>query len=134
MNIFTSNFLRGFKHILPLLVCILLLGPVPAASADPLACNKRPAKPQIETLFQNQVVDRRRVALGWKTTDCATRYHIEVRQGTTWGRPQDANYDLTDTRYRTRRLERGRTYWWHVEACNQHGCKVSKWASFSIVK
>ena len=97
-----------------------------------MAEDEKPAKPRMQMPNQNAQLETRRVNLGWKSTDCATRYQIEVRQDTIWGRPWDANYNLTDNRYRTRKLERGYTYWWHVEACNPYGCKKSKWGSFSV--
>lgn len=126
--------LHFFQKFVVLIVTGLVLAPgiISVPTVNAMACNKRPAKPEIATPGSSAYLHTRRVELGWKSADCATHYQVEVRQGKTWGRPWDANYGLTETSYRTRKLEAGQTYWWHVEACNSHGCKSSRWISFVI--
>lgn len=134
MEATTSSFLGKIKYVFLAFGLVLALGIMPAPAVNAMACNKKPAKPVIQTPGPSAYLNTRKVDLGWKSADCATRYQVEVRQGTTWGRPWDANYNLTTTAYRTRKLEAGRTYWWHVEACNPHGCKASGWVNFAITQ
>jgi hypothetical protein len=111
-------------------IFLLSVSFVPAANA---ACNGIPKKPKLRTP-QAAIINARKADLKWEAADCANHYNIEVRKGTTWGRPADADYGMEATSYRTRRLEKGETYWWHIEACNRHGCKVSRWGSFVLTK
>jgi hypothetical protein len=102
----------------------------PTASA---ACNSIPKKPKLVTP-QAAIINARKADLKWEKADCANHYNIEIRKGNSWGRPVDARYAIEKTDYRSRRLETGQTYYWHIEACNVHGCKASRWGTFSLAK
>ncbi len=114
-------------------VVVLFMVSLSVAPTANAACNGIPKKPKLLTP-QSAIINGRKAELKWAIADCATHYNIEIRKGNSWGRPVDAKYQLDKTDYRSRRLEVGASYWWHIEACNAHGCKPSRWGVFTLVK
>lgn len=115
-------------------LCLGILFPLTLDEPAAAACNASPARPKLEVPREGTAVNERRVYLEWKSVECATRYSVEVRKGSKHGRPLDAAYDLTKSKYTTRRLDKGSEYWWTVKACNDYGCKTSGWGIFRIRK
>lgn len=73
------------------------------------------------------------VTLKWNTAACATAYEIVIRRGKPDGRIVEEAKGLTVTQFKTIPLAAGKTYYWHVRACN--GVVCGKWSarqSFSL--
>lgn len=90
-----------------------------------------PAKPKLISPADGSVVSTRRATLEWSTPDGATSYTVVVRVGTNKGEPLQLKEGVTKNTLKTKKLEDGQTYFWRVSACNESGCKASRWRSFS---
>ncbi len=103
----------------------------PALSA-PLALSACKA-PQLASRPNGWVSDRRRVILDWADPACAPSFEIVVKQGSTTGRTVESAKGLTISKYTTKALAVGKTYYWHVRACNAKGCSPwSGWWKFTV--
>jgi len=54
------------------------------------------------------------------------------REGNKTGRLVERVGELDQTEYRTKRLERGKTYFWRVISCAAGACRRSPWSFFRI--
>jgi DNA-binding beta-propeller fold protein YncE len=73
------------------------------------------------------------VALDWTDTPSVTRYEIVVKQGSTTGTTVASSKSLTLSKFTTRPLTPGKTYYWRVRACTAKGCNAwTKWWRFVV--
>ncbi len=89
-----------------------------------------PDKPRAVSPTGGSTVTTRRATLTWNAAARADTYNIIVNKDSKKGEPLQARNGLTETQLETKKLENGRTYFWRIQACNQAGCKWSRWASF----
>lgn len=122
-----------YRGLVVLCVGILLPWAIQQPVAE-AACDAAPARPSLQVPPKGDSLSERRVKLAWKPVRCATHYSVEIRKGAKDGRPLDAGYDLPKPKYTTRRLDTGTSYYWTVDACNDHGCTTSRWGNFYLSK
>lgn len=89
-------------------------------------------KPMLNTPEDSSSLQIRRVTLTWSASLCNVKYQIIVRQASKRGERVDGAKNLRDTEFKTKKLERGATYFWRVRACTDGQCRRSAWQSFTI--
>lgn len=103
-------------------------------ATSPPPCSSKPNAPVLLSpvdLWQNQA---RRVLLDWNDVSCADFYKVQVRLKFTNGVKVDGA-KVTESKYKTIKLARHKTYHWRVKACNPpYGCAKSPWRAFSIAE
>ncbi|MBI4670877.1 MAG: YncE family protein [Chloroflexi bacterium] len=104
----------------------------PALHANAQAC---PA-PRLASWPHGATIPYRRVTLDWADPACATRYEIQIRQGSSKGKSVEAKTNVPFSQYTTgKMLKPGKSYVWHVRACGATGCsKWSGWWKFTVDK
>ncbi len=103
----------------------------PRATATP--CSVRPNVPVLLSPAAGATVNVRNVPLDWNDAACARRYQVVVHVGSTSGAIVEINSSLTTSNYTTKSLTPGKTYFWHVHACNPVGCSnYSAWRKFIV--
>lgn len=75
--------------------------------------------------------DKTRIRLAWQEQTCAQRYNLALGEKPIRGK-KILRENVTATHYRTPELEAGKTYYWHVRACNVRCSHWSEWRSFTI--
>ncbi len=75
---------------------------------------------------------KRRVKLQWAPSLCKVKYRVQVRADSKKGTSAQTAKNLETTFFKTKKLERGRTYSWRVTACVIGICKHSGWSSVRI--
>lgn len=90
----------------------------------PLAATESPAA--------GSGVQTRRVILSWTAPACVSSWQVILREGSKRGMLVERVNDLAQPEYRTKRLERGKTYFWRVVGCKDEVCKRSAWSFFRI--
>jgi hypothetical protein len=103
-----------------------------ATAPTPPPCAAKPAKPQIEKPIQNASLKGKRAKLNWNDVSCTDSYQIRVRRDAKKGPSVEKQNELAESKYKTKSLDRGHTYYWRAIACNQYGCAKSGWRKFSI--
>ncbi len=98
---------------------------------DPSACPNPPPLPTILSPVDGATVPKQRVLLDWADNDCTKKFQVFVRKGSPQG---EVVYKekVTESKFKTDALQRGKTYYWRVEAINQHGKTSTVWVSFTI--
>jgi len=98
----------------------------------PEACNTKPTAPKLTKPKNGGTNKKAKVKLDWNDSNCAARYEVIVRQGSTSGAKVAENKNLTASQFKTQSLPRGKIYYWQAKACNNKGCKTSAWWSFRV--
>lgn len=108
--------------------------PTPTQTATPpTGCaNKKPAKPALLKPTKGQTISDTKAELDWAASKCAQTYNVTLRQGSTTGKVIATRTGLPKHQTTIRSLERGKTYYWQVEACNRSRCTLSDWWNFKI--
>lgn len=103
---------------------------LPALAARTNAC---PA-PQLASWHNGATIPYRRVTLDWSDPACATRYEIEIRKNSSKGKIVASSRTVPISQYTTAKaLKPGKTFAWHVRACNETRCsKWSEWWKFAV--
>jgi alpha-tubulin suppressor-like RCC1 family protein len=96
-------------------------------------CNQKPAKPKLKSPADAAAVTAARPTLKWKTANCADTYNVTVKDAAT-GKKVDGATGLppTQLQYKTKKLTKGKTYSWFVQACNNIGCTKSATWKFTV--
>lgn len=91
-------------------------------------CSVKPTKPVLQVPTNGTNLTITRPKLKWSAAQCAKTYRVVVIDSVT-GQVVDKASGLTDLKYKTDPLLRGKTYKWSVKACNPpFGCaKSGKW-------
>ena len=76
-------------------------------------------------------VTKAAIRLKWTAADRALYYRVTIRQDAINGKKISAAR-VTDTTYKTPKLERGHWYYWKIRACSHVGCTNSHIARFYI--
>ncbi len=95
------------------------------------SCVSAPAKPKLLSPVKNSTVNHTTPKLKWSAATCANTYRVTVLNAAT-GAKVDSKKGLTTLKYKTKPLAHGKTYKWSIQACNPHGCTVSKAWKFTV--
>jgi phospholipase C len=103
----------------------------PAATGTPTATQTAtPAPPSVPTLLSpanGSSLTNNQPTLDWTDSAGATYYNVEVRKNSPGG-PVVASGSPTVSQFQTPFLRSGRTYYWHVQACDGNSC--SAWTDY----
>jgi len=77
--------------------------------------------PQLIKPKHKATVPKRRVKLAWEGVACAESYNVKVYLKKLDGTLIE-NTPVSALNYKTIALQKGKTYAWHVQACNAIGC------------
>jgi hypothetical protein len=97
-------------------------------TVTPTRCSVVPATSKLLSPVNGGTVSVRAVPLDWSNARCATRYEVVIKQGPISTTSIDKQTSLTISRYTTKALPVGRTYYWRVRACDGKGC--SPWTNY----
>ena len=89
-------------------------------------------KPSALAPTDGSAVSKRRVTLNWSPSLCVPKYKVIVRADASNGLRADGKKKLLAPTFVTKKLERGKTYYWQVKACAAGQCKRSAWSTFTI--
>ncbi len=89
-------------------------------------------KPSALAPADGSSVSKRRVTLHWSPSFCVPKYKVIVRADAQTGPRVDGRKKLLTPTFITKKLERGKTYYWQVKACAAGQCKRSAWSTFTI--
>jgi hypothetical protein len=96
-------------------------------------CGLVPNLAQLTSPVNGATVTVNQVPLDWTDVGCATEYHLVVKRGSTSGQTVDNVRHLTFSQHTTPPLTRGKSYYWHVKACDAVGCSAwTAWSKFTI--
>lgn len=104
----------------------------PQPEPNPPPCDDKPKASVLETPAQAATIARLRVPLAWQPNGCASNYKLIVREKTANGRKLLYTQETTNTQLKTKKLTRGKTYYWTIRACNAWGCGKAATRSFTI--
>ncbi len=91
-----------------------------------------PIPPKLTAPPNNAMVAKQIQTLNWNDTADTTNYNIELRQDNRNG-AVIADTSVTLSEFVTPQLTRGKTYFWHVQSCNDLGCSIwSRWWKFEV--
>jgi predicted outer membrane repeat protein len=96
------------------------------------SCTSKPDKPGLVKPKNNGKVKTTTPLLDWNDTNCATKYTVTARRGSTTGAKAFAKKNLTVSQATTSALVKGETYYWRVTAINSNGKTQSDWWSFKV--
>lgn len=94
-------------------------------------CGAKPTKPAL-SLPGNGAMVGTKVSLDWTDANCAGTYSVQVREGSKTGPVRYAKSNLAASAVTTKKLAKGKSYFWNVSACNSKGCTPSKWRKFFV--
>lgn len=104
---------------------------VPTETPTEIVCADKPDVPQMIMPEKDAQFTKRRVRMAWNEVSCATRYRVIVRMDSKHGE-RVVNKVVQTPQFKTPKLERGHSYSWRIRACNQFGCRWSKWQQFFV--
>lgn len=91
-----------------------------------------PQKPKLAYPSKGTTFPQRKVPLNWGDTESTETYKVIVREGSKTGTVRLNLQGLKASDYLTPKLQRGKTYYWRIGACNDNGCTNSPWWYFTI--
>lgn len=104
-----------------------------SAPIEPPACSAKPDEAELKNPTEGAVVSGVvRVKLNWDDVACADTYKVRVKRDSKDGASAGKKNGLTKSKYKTKVLDPGHTYYWRVLTCNQHGCSRTGWQSFIL--
>lgn len=106
----------------------------PTPTTTPNACSGKPPQPTLRSPANGKSVKVKKVPLAWDGSDCAKKYKVVIKLGSAKGKNVQKK-KLTDPQMKTKALTKGKTYFWHVKACDGKLC--SKWSEgwkFKVAK
>lgn len=95
-------------------------------------CGAKPGKPQLVSPAKGATVTNARVTVDWDAPVCGVIHGVQVYQDAKNGNQVETIVVLSGSEATTKRLAQGHTYFWRVIACNEMGCKNSKWRFFTV--
>jgi hypothetical protein len=104
---------------------------MPQPEANPPPCANKPSKTAQQVPANHARVKRLRVSLAWDKNQCASNYQVIVREETANGNSVRERVTVTETKYKTKKLEHNKTYLWTVRACNAWGCAKGERRTFT---
>ena len=104
--------------------------PMPSATPDASMCAAS-AAPILLSPQNKAQLTKQKIQLAWNAVDCANTYDLVIRADSKTGDIVFQNSGQ-DSQALTKKLERGKTYWWRVTAWQNGLPHHSKWRSFTI--
>ncbi|MBI4674172.1 MAG: carboxypeptidase regulatory-like domain-containing protein [Chloroflexi bacterium] len=95
------------------------------------SCKTKPAKSALAAPKNKGTVRTKRATLQWNASTCATTYNVTVKNAAT-NKIVAQKKRLTTLQFQTRKLERGKTYKWFVQACRGNKCTKSATWQFKV--
>lgn len=111
--------------------------PTPVTSATPTStpCSGKPSRATLVSPGKNASLLVRAVPLAWQANPCATKFKIIGKYDNKKGERAFKKANATGSTWTTKKLDKGRTVYWKVRACNAIGCsKWSGWWHFKVSK
>lgn len=99
---------------------------------NPPPCANVPARAKLVSPAPDANLPKLRASLVWSVNACASDYKVVVREQTANGEIVRQRAKLDSTRFKTQKLESGKTYRWTVRACNAWGCGKGTSRPFTI--
>lgn len=91
-----------------------------------------PPPPALLKPANHTTLKKIRPNLVWGAAANATSYHVQIRQDNRKG-ALIADTNVNALLFKTPTLARGKTYFWHVQACGDNGCSLwSVWWKFTV--
>lgn len=94
-------------------------------------CTAKPAKPTLKSPADHATTNKTRVKLKWNAAECAETYNVKIQDAAT-GKTVDSATGLTELKYKTIALTKGKTYKWFVQAVNGNGKTKSVKRTFTL--
>lgn len=92
-----------------------------------------PQKPDLFLPTNGAKVKATKVKLQWQDNqDSPVTHTIVVRQDSAKGAKVMTAKNVTGFELLTKKLEKGKTYFWNVKTCNSAGCAKSAWSKFAV--
>lgn len=104
----------------------------PLPEPNPPPCSDKPARSALASPSEGAPVSTLRVPLKWNANGCASNYKVIVREQTANGSRVRQRAQATAAHFKTKKLERAKTYQWTIRACNAWGCSKGVTRSFHI--
>jgi len=95
------------------------------------SCTAKPAKPTPKSPADHATTSKTRVKLKWNAANCAETYNVKIQDAAT-GKTVDSATGLTELKYKTVTLTKGKTYKWFVQAVNGNGKTKSVKRTFTV--
>lgn len=113
-----------------------LTDPIQVSTAPPaVACKGKPSAPLALTPINDGKAGEGKIQFTWEAVNCAKYYVVEIRADSPDGQVVVTFKHLGKLLFTTQKLERGKTYYWHVLACNaKDRCDAGEWWSFKVVR
>jgi hypothetical protein len=110
-------------------------GVVDIGAVEYVPCTGTPTtKPTLVSPALNASLTATQPILDWAGPDCATKFKVVVRRGSTTGTTVFSKTNVfPQSQVQTTALTRARTYFWRVTGCNAAGCLAGDWWSFKIL-
>lgn len=103
------------------------------STSDPCSASK-PPKAQLNSPARNAKLKTVTVPLDWDAVECATKYKLEIRQGSPTGDVVLKKTLKVGTEWTTPALDKNTVYHVILKACNARGCTFGDWQRFKIKK
>lgn len=94
----------------------------------------KPGKAPLRLPANGDTVPGPRVLLDWDPAPRGRVYEVAVREGAANGTEVQTKRGMTATRFKTKALTPGTTYYWQVNSCNSGGCTLSKIRHFTVAQ
>lgn len=113
-----------------------LTNPIQVSIAPPaVACKGKPSAPLALTPANDGKAGEGKIQFTWEAVNCAKYYVVEIRADSPDGEAVVTSKHLGKLQFTTQKLERGKTYYWRVLACNaKDRCDAGEWWSFKVVR
>lgn len=93
-------------------------------------CPRKPAAPKV--LAPRTKAKGPHLTLDWTDVACVQTYSVGIRRGSRTGKLVEARTGLLVSTLRTKRLVKGRTYYWRVAAVADRGKTLSSWHHVTV--
>ncbi len=100
-------------------------------NATPVIICEKPDLPILDKPRNNSEIKSSTPTLDWRDANCAGRYQITVKRDSARGNIVLEKM-VRSSQLKTPTLERGHIYFWRVQACNEKGCRTSRWSAFTV--
>jgi len=106
--------------------------PIPTTTEDPTnSCDEIPSKPVLLLPANNSTSSKSRVLLDWENNSCVNSFKVVVRLGTKSGKIVDKK-TVTESKYKTVKLQKKNAYFWSVKACKTSSCSKAETFGFKL--
>lgn len=93
---------------------------------------KAPGKPKLKSPAQGSAITTQRPELTWSSAARAVEYRLHLYQDSASGPEVQGKAGIKTTHFKTKKLAKGKTYYWVIEGCNSTACTPSNGGTFTI--